>query len=243
MYEFVEQVLEDNRHFYAFTDIEELRHRLLQDSTLVKVTDYGAGSQVDSHKMRKIKSITRYSATSPFFCQVLFRIINLYKPTTLLELGTSMGISTLYQAAAVPNGRFITIEGCPHIAQLAQKNFDQLHAHNIQLLNGRFNEVLPTALQQLGTLDYVFIDGNHREEPTLEYFEQCLQYSHENSVFVFDDIHWSEGMEAAWEKIKQHPAVTLTIDLFFCGVVFFRTAQREREHFSLIPARWKPWSK
>jgi len=243
VYEFAEQVLEDRRYFYAFSDIEVLRKLLLRDTSEIKVTDYGAGSQVDAHKTRKIKSITRYSATSPYFCQVLFRLINFYKPKTLLELGTSMGISTMYQQAAARTGHLITIEGCPHIAEMARKNFKRLQVENeIQLINGRFNKALPEALEQLKRLDYVFIDGNHREAPTLDYFEQCLAYAHENSIFVFDDIHWSEEMEAAWTKIKAHPAVTLSIDLFFCGVVFFRKEQHEKEHFTLIPYRWKPWA-
>jgi hypothetical protein len=38
-------------------------------------------------------------------------------------------------------------------------------------------------------------------------------------------------MEKAWEEIKQHPHVTLTIDLFFIGLVFVRQAQKEKEHF------------
>jgi len=241
--QFAAKVLDDRRRYYAFSDIEVLRKLLLRDNSTIKVTDYGAGSQVDAHKTRKIKSITRYSATSPFFCRVLFRLINLYKPETLLELGTSMGISTMYQQAAAKNARFVTIEGCPHIAEMAQQNFRRLQVENdIELVNGRFNAVLSDTLAQFKQLDYVFIDGNHREKPTLDYFEQCLEYAHDDSVFVFDDIHWSAEMEAAWATIKAHPAVTLSIDLFFCGVVFFRKEQ-PKAHYTLIPYRWKPWAR
>ena len=104
-----------------------------------------------------------------------------------------------------------------------------------------FEKRLPDAFKELGSLDFVFIDGNHRKEPTLQYFEACLAHATSDSVFVFDDIHWSKGMEAAWESIKLHPSVTLTIDLFFFGVVLFRKEPQKKEHYSLIKLEWKPW--
>ncbi len=241
VYEFIEQVLEDDRWYYAFDEIEAVRKHMLKDKRKIPVTDLGAGSQVENKKERTIASLSKYSANQPFVCRMLFKIVNTYKPKTLLELGTSLGISTNYQAAASLNGKMLTIEGCPNIAHLAAGNFKLLKAKNVSLLEGSFDKMLPTAVKELGQLDYVFIDGNHRKEPTLQYFETCLAHAHSNSVFVFDDIHWSEGMEAAWETIKQHPQVTISIDLFFFGVVFFRKEQQKKEHFTLIKWEWKPW--
>lgn len=241
MYEFTEQVVEDERWYYAFDEIEAVRGYMLKDRRTIPIQDMGAGSQVDNKKERSIASIAKHSANQPFVCQMLFKIVNLYKPKLMLELGTSLGISTNYQAAASLNGRLVTIEGCPNTAHLAAGNFKLMKAENISLLEGSFDERLPDAFAELGSLDYVFVDGNHRKEPTIRYFEKCLEHAHENSVFVFDDIHWSEGMEAAWDAIRQHPKVTLTIDLFFFGVVFFRKEQQTKEHYSLVPWVWKPW--
>ncbi len=241
VFEFTVEVLEDKRSFYAFYDIEMLRKLLLRDKTKLRITDFGAGSTVAGQKERSIRNIARHSATDSFFCQVLFRIINLYKPSTILEMGTSLGISTLYQASAALNSQFITLEGDPNISKQAQKNLDRLEAEHVQLITGTFKKTLIPALKKIKKLDYVFIDGNHRLKPTIEYFEQCLEFAHENSIFVFDDIHWSEEMEAAWEKVKEHPEVTLSIDLFFCGVVFFKKSFKEKEHYKIVPARWKPW--
>ncbi len=244
VYEFLENVLEDERMFYAFDELEHLRKLILRDHSTIQITDYGAGSQVTRKKERSLASLAKYSATMPFFCRILFRAIHYYKPTTLLELGTSLGISSLYQAAAASkNSKFITIEGCGEISQHARQNFELLGVKNIALLTGRFKDQLPKALLELEQLDYLFIDGNHRHDPTLEYFEQCLEYAHGHSIFVLDDIHWSTEMEAAWEKVKGHPKVKMTIDLFFCGVVFFRKEQRQKEHFVLIKASWKPWKR
>ena len=241
VYEFVREVLEDDRWYYAFDEIENLRAYMLNDQRTIRIKDRGAGSQVEKKKVRTIASLARHSANRPFVCRMLFKIVNLYKPKTLLELGTSLGISTQYLAAASLNAKMITIEGCPETAHLAKGNFKLLKTKNISLLEGPFDQMLPAALEKLEKPDFLFIDGNHRLKPTLNYFHTCLQYAHENSVFVFDDIHWSDEMETAWKQIKQHPMVTLSIDLFFFGVVFFKKDFHTKEHYQLVPWAWKPW--
>jgi len=159
-----------------------------------------------------------------------------------LEMGTSLGISTIYQSQAAMNAQFITLEGDPQIAELARMYFDDFNVKNVELIEGRFEDTLQSALQKLKRLDYVFIDGNHRLAPTLEYFETCLKYAHEDSIFVFDDIHWSDEMDQAWEQVKKHPQVKISIDLFHMGIVFFRKGKRDKEHFILAPLSWKPWA-
>lgn len=241
MFDFTETVLEDDRWYYAFSEVEGLRQFLRKDNTKINITDFGAGSALTPGKERSLRILVRYSAKNALACQYLFKIVAKYKPGTMLELGTSLGISTAYQAAASQKARFITIEGCPNVAKYARKNFDLLKLKNVELLLGQFEEQLPEALRSLGRLDYLFVDGNHRKEPTLRYFEQCLEHVHEQSVFIFDDIHWSSDMEAAWVAIQQHPKVKITIDLFFFGVVFFRKENQVKEHYRLVPWLWKPW--
>jgi len=213
----------------------------MKNKNRIEVSDFGAGSQVLKSRQRPINQMAKSSLTPPNYCQLLFRLIVHYQPKTILELGSSFGISTLYQGMTGTNSQVITIEGDPKVAAIAREHFQLLGTNNINLLNGPFDEVLPTALKKLEKLDYVFIDGNHRLEPTLLYFEQCLEYAHENSIFIFHDIHWTSEMEEAWKKIQEHPKVRLSIDLFFMGIVFFRTAQKEKEHFELVPSNWKPW--
>ncbi len=214
---------------------------MLSDKRAIPITDFGAGSQVSKSKERSIASIAKYSAHKPFVNQMLFRLVQHYKPKKMLELGTSLGVSTAYQAAAAMDAYLVTIEGDPNVAHLAAQHFKMMEVTNVALLEGRFEDMLPTALEELGQLDYLFVDGNHRQEPTLQYFHQCLPSAHEHSIFVFDDIHWSTGMEAAWSAIQQHPDVTLTLDLFFFGVVFFRKDFAKKEHFRVVPWVWKPW--
>ena len=241
VFEFVEKVLENKQWYYAFSEIEPIRSRILKNKTAINVTDFGAGSHLLKDNKRKISDIAKTSLTPSDRCRLLFRLVEFWQPKTLLEFGTSLGIATLYQAAPRPKSKFITLEGCPNIATVARENFKLFGLADIDCLVGEFEQTLPQAIQQLGNLDYVFFDGNHQKEATIRYFERCLPFATENSLFVFDDIYWSEGMAEAWEKIKKNPKVRLTIDLFFFGLVFFRNEQHAVEHLKLVPAFWKPW--
>ncbi len=242
VFSFAENVLEDEREYYAFQSVEKLRHYLLRNNTKLQLTDYGAGSLSGAQKSKSVKSIAKNAASQKWQCQTLFRLVNFIKPKTILEMGTSLGISTIYQSQAAMNAQMITLEGDPRIAELAKMHFEDFKIKNVELVEGEFKKTLLPALQKLKILDYVFIDGNHRLTPTLEYFETCLKFAHDDSVFIFDDIHWSEEMEQAWEQIKSHSRVKLSIDLFHMGIVFFRKEQREKEHFILSPLSWKPWA-
>lgn len=233
MYELAEEVIFDKRDFYAFDDIDFIRSQLLQNHHIIDVKDYGAGSKSNATNRRKISEIVKNAATPEKVGMLLFRLVNYFKPNTILELGTSLGIGTLYHAFAAPKSQIYTIEGCPNTATIARQSFDLLKLSNIHSKVGRFEEQLQPTLEEIKRLDYAFLDGNHRKDATLQYFEQCLPFAHSDSIFVLDDINWSADMQAAWKAVKAHPKVTLTIDLFRLGIVFFRAEQAEKEHFQL----------
>lgn len=216
--------------FYSYESIEDLRHRLLRSHEQLKVVDLGAGSQVNNAHSRPISQITRNAAKPAKYAQLLFRICNHFQAHTIIELGTSLGISTAYMASANSKSTIHTIEGSPEIAQKAKQNFEQLGLRNIQQHTGNFDDVLPRLLEQIPQPELIFFDGNHRKDATLRYFELCLKKAHNETVFIFDDIYWSKEMTEAWEEIKKHDAVTVTVDLFFIGIVFFRKEQK-KQHF------------
>ena len=231
VFDFVQNVLNDTRNFYAYTTIEYLRGILLNNQASVHVEDLGAGSTVSKTQTRTVASIAKHAAKNKKLAQLLFRVAHFYQPLTILELGTSLGISTAYLASACPHAKVFSIEGAPEIAQLANANFHWLGLKNIYSSTGHFDEVLPTLLQKTSTIDLAFIDGNHRKAPTLDYFHQLLSSINSLSILIFDDIHWSQEMEEAWEIIKHHKKVTLTIDLFFIGLVFFRDDFKVKQDF------------
>ncbi len=239
--QFIEQVVEDRRWFYTFSIVEPLRQQMLHNRNQIQRTDLGAGSIANPEKNRTIRSIAQSSALSPAEGRLLFRMVNFLKPKTMLELGTSLGISTLYQLGGAPKASLVTIEGCPETAKVANANFRQRGTANISLMIGPFREKLPEGLKQLKKLDFLYLDGDHRREPTLQYLQQCLPYIHENTVFVIADIHWSNEMQEAWEMAKAMPEVTLSVDLFSFGLLFFRKNAPQKQHFTLIPYRFKPW--
>lgn len=219
--------------YKAYALVEERRRQLLNSSARISVTDFGAGSHTGAGQQRRVADIARTAAKPPHLAQLLFRLANYFRPATVLELGTSLGLTTAYLAAADSRSRVLTFEGCPNVAALARETFEKLHLSNIEIIEGNIDDTLAPTLSKLGKpIDFAFFDGNHRYEPTLRYFEHCLNHRTDESLFVFDDIHWSEDMERAWEAIKAHPDVTLTVDLFYIGLVFFRKNQ-PKQHFWL----------
>jgi len=230
VYELYEKVIGSEVQYYDFAPIEHLRQTLLQSTESIEVVDFGAGA--GGSTKRKVSDIARRSSIHERQGQLLFRLVNFLQPKTMLEIGTSLGVSTLYQAKACPTANFITMEGSPETAKIAARNFGLLKAPNIKQVIGNFDETLPKALQSISSLDYVFFDGNHRKEPTLNYFHQCLPLANDGAVFIFDDIRWSEGMYEAWQEIIKEPDATVTIDLFSFGLVFFRKGQ-VKQHFTV----------
>ena len=226
IFEFIRKVMNDKTVYPEYEKVEALRSLLLNDNTVLEVEDFGAGSVIDKKNKRRISSIAKNAAKSKKFGQLLFRMARYYQPATILELGTSLGITTSYLSLAKPDARLITLEGSKQIADVAKKNFSSL-----EIIEGNFDNTLSSAVRELSTIDFAFIDGNHRLEPTERYFKELLTKTNNDSILVFDDIHWSKEMETAWQTIKNHSTVTSSIDLFFIGIVFFRKEFKAKQHF------------
>ncbi|WP_419802531.1 O-methyltransferase [Mucilaginibacter sp.] len=225
VYELIDNVIYDFDAKAEYLPIEQIRQQLLQSKTKVTVVDLGAGSQINKRQVKEVRQIAGNALKSPRLAQLLFRLAEHLKPKTLIELGTCLGVTSLYLHRANPSAQLTTIEGCREIADVAVKNFRISEAKNIDLQVGNFDVVLPGLLEKVGQVDFVFIDGNHTEEATLRYFDWILPKTYDKTVIIFDDIYWSEGMKSAWKKIIQHPQVSVTMDLFWIGLVFFKKDQ------------------
>lgn len=233
VFDFIKNVLRDKKQYDCYTKIEDQRKKLLADKKLIEVEDFGAGSAVIKSSKRVVKDIANSSLKPKKYAQLLFRMVQYYKPSTMVELGTSFGITSSYLSVGNNNAKLFTCEGAASIASIAAGTFDALHIKNIEIIKGDFAKTLPLLFSTIKLVDFVFIDGNHRKEPTLQYFYQLINHSTNSTIFVFDDIHWSADMEAAWLIIQQHPAVTLTIDLFFIGLVFINPDFKVKQQFSI----------
>nr|MBP7498194.1 class I SAM-dependent methyltransferase [Bacteroidales bacterium] len=197
--------------------IETLRANLLKNNNTINVDDLGTGKS----GLRKVSDIAKKALKSQQDAMLLYKLAKFFQSKTIVELGTSFGITTIYLATAGTNSEVYTIEGSKEIADIAVNNFKLADIENITVINDNIEKALPELLLKINKPDMVFFDANHTKDATIKYFEFCLPYIKENTVLIFDDIHWSDQMEQAWEHIKKHQDVTITVDLFFFGLVFF----------------------
>jgi predicted O-methyltransferase YrrM len=210
--------------------LKEYRKSLLENKNTIEVTDFGAGSKVFKSNKRQICKIAQTAGINPKRAELLFRITNYFQPTTILELGTSLGLATSALALGNPKASITTLEGCPNTANQCQLQLQKFNINNVKSVVTEFSSYFSTSNFQLPTSHLIYFDGNHSKKATLDYFELLLPSITNDSVWIFDDIHWSPEMEETWEIIQQHPKVTVTIDTFQWGLVFFRREQ-PKEHF------------
>jgi len=234
VYSIYKYVISDRSSNPDFAHVEALRKDLLSKYQFIKKVDLGAGAGNLPlyQRFARVKDIARKSSVSPRKGELLYRLVSFFKPVTIVELGTSFGISTMYMALGCRKSHIITMEGCHDTALIAIRNFHRLGLSNIETVTGTFDEKLPEVLDKLGKVDLVFIDGNHKKEATIHYFDMCLDHMQNDTIIVFDDINWSKGMNDAWKNIREHPSVKVSIDLFHLGMVFFRK-ELSKEDFIL----------
>ena len=229
VYAFVTQCLYDRKNHEWYSTLRDYRSGLLKSDEVIKVTDFGAGSRVFKSNTRKVKDIAKHAGATYKRMKLLARVVSYFESKRILELGTSVGLATA-GLATFKEGNVLSLEGCKQTAGIAGKHLAQAGFANTILEVGNFKDTLPEQSQK--QFDLIYFDGNHSKEATLTYFEELLVTAHNDSIWIFDDIYWSEGMTEAWELIKQHPKVRVTVDCFGLGFVFFR-AEQVKEHFKI----------
>jgi predicted O-methyltransferase YrrM len=240
LYDFVTNVLDTNKKYYAFDKIENERHRLKHTSATIAFKDFGSGSSVLKGHNLKIAAIAKTALSDPGKCRILFQLVNHYNCAHILELGTSLGISSAYLASANHKASIITMEGDENIARTAAEVHNILGIKNTVIVTGSFKNNISNVLSNIPQIDLAFIDGHHEKSATLYYFEQIIKKCNPQSILVFDDIYWSEGMTQAWQEIIKHDLVTLSIDLFDIGIVFLKK-DLSKQQVSYLPYKYKPW--
>ncbi len=225
VYRLLDNVIYDFSPKKVYDEVESIRNALLSDERIINLTDLGAGSHVNNSRQKKVSEIAENALKPPKLAQLLYRLAADLQPENIIELGTCLGTTSLYLQKAAPKAKLYTLEGCPETAVIAAEIFKKAGETHIEQVIGNFDDTLPDVISKLDKLDFVFVDGNHQKEATLKYFEWCLPKVHENTLLIFDDIYWSEGMKEAWSEIKAHPQVTVTIDLFWIGLVYFKKGQ------------------
>jgi predicted O-methyltransferase YrrM len=233
VYAFIKNVLNTKSEGAIVDAIELYRQQLLNNQKEITILDLGAGADLKGNASRTIAQIAKGALKPKKYSTLLSRIVAYFQPRHVVEMGTSLGITTCYLAYGVPEASVVTMEGAPTVAQEALTTFKNLGFQNIQLIEGNFDQSLPNYLQSISAVGIAYVDGNHKYTPTMHYFNLLLAKSDEHSIFIFDDIHWSSEMEKAWEEIKADARISLTIDLFYIGIVFLKKGNKEKENFTI----------
>ena len=240
VFDLVTKCFYDNTKYPEYETLKSYRKSLLENKNTIEVTDFGAGSRVFKSNTREIAKIAQTAGITPKNAELLFRIVHYFQPKSILEIGTSLGLATSALSLGNKNVKIITLEGCPNTQKQAQVQLQSQSFgtnstfQNIEFVNTEFSTYFKTQHLSPITHHLIYFDGNHSKKATLDYFESLLPTISNDSVWIFDDIHWSADMEEAWEIIKNHPKVSVTIDTFQWGIVFFR-AEQEKEHFIINP--------
>lgn len=243
VFNLVTQCFYDTTNYFEYEDLKQYRKALLENHNFINVTDFGAGSRVFKSNKRKISAIAKNAGVSEKNAKLLFRLVRYFKSENILEIGTSLGLATSALALGNPKAKIITLEGCLNTQTIAMKMFQvqsfKYKRNEIKFINTEFSRYLKnfsTPLEITENFQLIYFDGNHSKKATLDYFNLLLPTVSNETIWIFDDIHWSKEMEQAWKIIKEHEQVTLTIDTFQWGIVFFRKEQ-QKEHFIINPKR------
>lgn len=217
LYHLYTEVIQKDSHTRPFIEIENSRKRLLADEGSIPFQNLGSGHSVRSGSS-KVKDIASKSLTPEKWCQLLIRLSESIQAKNILELGTSLGISTLYLSSNI-DCKVWTMEGNPAVARIANQLFSANHRTNIELISGNIDQELGPLLGRIPELDLIFLDANHRYEPTLRYAKQVLQKLRPGGLIIADDIHRSKGMNQAWNELRLNPEIQGSINLFRWGIL------------------------
>jgi len=230
VFDLVTKCFYDSKSHAEYTLLKNYRNSLLENKNTIEVTDFGAGSKVFKSNTRHVSKIAKTAGISTKRAELLYRIVNYFQPTSILEIGTSLGLATSALSLGNPKSKIITLEGCANTQSIAKNQLQLQNLENIEFVTTEFSKYLKNCQPNTEHYQLIYFDGNHSKKATLDYFELVLPTISNETIWIFDDIHWSKDMEAAWEIIKNHPKVKVTIDTFQWGMVFFRSEQK-KEHF------------
>lgn len=237
--ELCKEVFFNKRNYYALDKIDTLRDQLKRNTSKIQHQDFGAGSQYNT-KEKSIASFVRTSASDKYKGQVLFHLARQFNAHNILELGTNLGLGTAYLASANSNSNVKSLEGCPNLSEVARKILKSTKIFNTEIIAGQFSDTLWRTCQNMKEIDLAFIDGDHSYDSTIGNYQTLKPFLHKNSVVIFDDIYWSEGMTKAWDEIRTSKEVTLSIDIYRMGIVFF-DEELDAQNLKLISSKLTPW--
>ncbi|MEW4924931.1 class I SAM-dependent methyltransferase [Algibacter sp. 2305UL17-15] len=215
----------------AFNNCETYRDKLLIDATEITYEIFS----LDETAL--VQDICRKAASKEKWCRFLYYMVKNTENPNILEIGTNLGISGSYMLEAMKgkNGKFITMEGLPQLCSISAAQFSTIVSpSNFEVVQGLYDDTFPKVIEKDITYDLIFIDGNHKKEPTRDYFNALKSKIKQSAIFVFDDIYWSDGMKETWEIIKKDSNVNFSMDMYEQGIVVIdKNESLPKKHFNL----------
>jgi len=230
VFEFEKKCLRDSSYYQDYERLSRFRESVKNTPTVLQIQDHGAGSQVFKSNTRNTADILKHNSSSVKMSRLLYRVVRYFKPQQVLELGTSLGIATHAMATAAPDAQIKSIEGSAAIADFTSNHLENHQVDNVCITTNTFDDFLDKLLKETNSHQYdlVYLDGHHDGAATIVYFERLLAYSHNDTVFILDDIYWSRDMTAAWNKLCKHSKVSASVDIFEIGFLFLRKEQPQQ---------------
>ena len=226
-YDVITKVFEEKSSYYIYNEVEKERRRLLHDRTSIFFDDYGTGKSGE----RRVCDIARRALKNTDEAQLIFRTALYQKPRFVIELGTSLGLTTAYLSKAVGGGKCHTFDGCEKVVEQAKQVACNCGtAENTVFHVGDIVDVLPKVIQNIESVDVVFMDANHTKEATLAYYSIIEPKLSSNSVLIMDDIHSSKGMREAWDEIRQSEKARVSFDMYGLGIIYYNESLSRKDY-------------
>lgn len=238
---FLQFVLLDRRRYYAFSAIEIFRGILLRNKYPIWVSGYAKGLDKDAVQAMEIRDLVRFRAASPWVGRCLFKTILYQKSENILELGTSLGIATLYLRMASKVSPFISVAEGEELAAEARNNLSRMGCSDVEVVTGHLPEAVARVLTRFSKLDLVYWGRGQSPDSIYSCFQACLEKARPGSVFIIADVHWSNEMEGLWARIRAHNRVRVSLDIFHLGFIFFDDRLKHPVHLDFVPWYFKPW--
>jgi predicted O-methyltransferase YrrM len=219
-YSFVKDVIYDNFRYPEYAKVNSITKQIKKEIKDAHITSPNKTSYVDALKIGVRRKERR----------LLFRIVKAFKLPKIIELGTGAGFSTSSMALANEKSNIVTLDNNSDLQCVVKKVFEKELDTTTTFITQSFDEVLEDILQQEGLHGMVFVDGNHKKEATINYFETIMKHATPETIIAFHDIHWPEEMNDAWNYIKKDARVKITFDLFNIGIIFFNPGLQKQDY-------------
>ena len=196
----ITKVIEENFMYYSYAEIEQIRREKLQG------------------KLNR-KSLNRRAEISFKKGSLLFRLVNRFTPSFILEICTAWGISTLYLHNGHSTSHLVCIEPDNAVAEMAKKVVGD-NKESISFLTDSLSHSLDLYFISGTELNFVYVHQLSNPADYTWLIPLLIEHSGDKTVWVINGIRSHERIAAAWRLLIADNKVRVTMDLYDMGLAF-----------------------